>query len=208
MIGLLSLAACSALLLTGCAPETSRAALSLDALDGDAAYGPRLTTIAYRAIDANVADVYLSDLPMARLTDPNDALTGARGTIVHIHLFLVPRAGRTPIAPDACNLLIRQVVLAGGPVGLYAGGGFALPSTRPGASRLAISLADSTLRLERASAGFDDRLGPATMTGTARAVRDDELAETLGARFDAIAAALPQLRTTEAAATTSPTTSP
>jgi hypothetical protein len=84
--------------------------------------GPLLAV--YAAQDRNTADLYLTDLPMERLSAEDDTLAGLSGTIVHVSIFLVPTAGRTPIDVTAVNASIRQVVIADGVVGVYSGGGF------------------------------------------------------------------------------------
>lgn len=144
--------------------------------------------------DRNTADIYLSDLPAERLLDPDDTLADAVGSIVHIHLFLVPVAGSTPIDATACNATVRQVVLAGPrgadgsrpAIGVYGGGGFLLPDNTPGGGSLSGELLDATLRLTNATPGFVDRLGAARLKGDFAARRNDSLARGVAQRLDAL----------------------
>src|SRR5690606_16302694 len=89
------------------------ATLSLRSVATGAAYTPSLPTAVYRYEDINTADIYLSDIPMEVLANPDidlrewaadrggqaggrDGIAGDGGaTIVHIHLFVLPRAGKT-----------------------------------------------------------------------------------------------------------------
>lgn len=147
--------------------------------------------------DPDTADIYLSDLPQARLTDLNDDLSGLTGSITHIHLFLTPDAGRTPIDRTACNVAIRTIVLACAAqtddaagrsvVGLYTGGGFVLPSRDPGDSTYAGRVLDLSLRLAAADPGFADPLSPASMTGSFSAPLDAAAGPLLAARFERLA---------------------
>lgn len=155
---------------------------------------PEIVTAVYRYIDSSTADVYLSDLPLEVLMNP--ALTsrvkgsspaiGAgnegeslgqlgtlSGTIIHLHVFLVPRAGKTPIDATACNVTIRQVVLAGDAAGMYAGGGF-VDVRALGGITLSGDIFGGTLRLAEASSTFADPLGPARITGAFTAQLDEQ----------------------------------
>lgn len=150
-------------------------------------------------------DVYLTDLPLERLRDSSDNLAGLSGSITHVHVFLIPSAGDTPIDPTACNISMRSVVLASnGPgesgaasasdapgdtrLGVYAGGGFLLPSRAPGASTFSGSLLDASARLVQRSNGFADPLSPARVTGSFAAPQDPETATVLAARLRSLAA--------------------
>ncbi|MBC7835799.1 MAG: hypothetical protein H7Y88_11970 [Phycisphaerales bacterium] len=141
--------------------------------------------------DPNTADVYLTDLPRERVLSEGDLLAGASGSVIHIHLFLVPKAGMTPIEASACNMTVRQVVLAGsGAAGLYGGGGFLQPDSRPGKEHFSGSIFDATLKLLRSSGGFPDLLDGCTMRGDFDAVRDEQAARALAARIEAIVASM------------------
>ena len=106
------------------------------------------TSRSYTASDRNTADFFLSDLPPAA----KDAdLAGLTGSLVHLHLFLQPRAGHTPIADEACSFTIRQVVFAKGQIGVYSGGGFLSLSGDLGGKAIAGSFRGATLRLTQAT---------------------------------------------------------
>ncbi len=178
------------LCLGGCA--RNQATLNVQSLVADAAMQPSLPFRAYVPIDRNTADIYLSDIPAARLADLSDPLNDVSGHVLHIHIFLMPQAGQTPIDPSACNITVQHLIVtsndSGSPVatGLYAGGGFCLPKASPGDSVFGGSLLDATLRLARATPGFADRLGPARMAGSFDAPRNDDLARAISARMEAV----------------------
>ncbi|MBL8762643.1 MAG: hypothetical protein JNM07_00050 [Phycisphaerae bacterium] len=159
-----------------------------------AVFSTSLPGAAYSTPDASTADLYLTDLPLNRLQNPNDSLADVSGSLVHVHLFLVPKAGSTPIDATACNATVRQLVFAQGVLGLYAGGGFFNPSGDPGDPELAGSMRGASLRLARSSPGFADRLGPVTLAGTFGAPRSEGLARNLAARMEALIGALPDRR--------------
>jgi hypothetical protein len=182
-------------------PE-SGGVLTVSAADGSKTFAPGLTTGAYIASDADTADVFLSDLPPERFTDPRDTLAGATGNIVHLHIFLVPDAGQTPIDNTACNFTVRHLVLSGGSpnapiLGLYAGGGFLMPSgplgtiSSFGGGRLAGTVSAASQRLGRSTPGFTDLLGPAKLSGRFGATDDEELAKAMSAKFEALVSLLP-----------------
>lgn len=185
---------------------------------------PQLVTAVYRYIDPSTADIYLSDLPLEVLMNPaltsrvkgSSPATGVdnegeslgqlgtlSGTIIHLHVFLVPRAGKTPIDATACNVTIRQVVLAGDAAGMYAGGGF-VDVGALGGSTLSGDIFGGTLRLAEASSTFADPLGPARITGAFTAQLDEQaslaaadvLAE-LGERLPSVRSETNRVRTAQ-----------
>lgn len=188
------LLALAAAVLSGCHTVRSLGVtgntLSTTAAGDGAVLAPRFTTAAYRYIDINTASVYLTDLPLARLADLADPLDDVTGTVVHIHLFLVPKAGRTPIESTACNAAVRQAVFADGAKGLYTGGGFVL-SRRPGGQSFSASVRNASLRLARATPGFTDRLGPATLQGFIVAPLDEPAALAIAERLQQLDVKLP-----------------
>lgn len=138
---------------------------------------PVIRTAVYRRADANTADIYLSDIPPEAIVERLAAGRGGEaGTVIHLHIFLAPKAGRTPIDFTASNTTATCVILTGGPIGVYGGGGFLLPSARIGDGRFTGRIRDATLRLVESDAGFDDRLGLPWLSGTINARRDDPLA--------------------------------
>lgn len=162
---------------------------------------PALQTAVYSAADANTADVYLSDLPLRDLTaEGTEPLDGAAGVIVHVHYFLTPRAGRTPIDYRASNASVRVYVLAPAPpdpvddldavprIGVYGGGGFVLPRRAPGRAEFSGTMRQGTVRLTEQGPGFSDRLVTAGVSGRVRATKNDAaaraLAETIAALLD------------------------
>lgn len=154
---------------------------------------PALPTGVYRWTDANSADLLLTDLPLARLIDENDSLSDASGVIVHVHLFLVPAAGKTPIDASACNVAVRQFVISSGAVGIYGGGGFMYPSGTPGDATFGGELVEGSVRLVRATPNFDDLLGPSTASGSVRANLDQNAALAVLARVEALSRDVPPL---------------
>lgn len=149
----------------------------------------RLTSV-YRGIDENTADVYVTDLPLSRLADPEDNLADASGMIVHVHIFLVPKAGSTPIDATASNAAVRQVVLASGATGVYGGGGFVSVRDEIGDENFGAVIRGSSVRLVRRGPGFADRLGPSTVRGTLSARRDERAARAIAARMDLLISGL------------------
>lgn len=150
-----------------------------------------LPSAVYTMPDEFTADVYLTNLPISRLGDASDNLADLSGTVVHIHVFLVPAAGKTPIAQHAVNASVRQLVLSSGQAGLYSGGGFVF-TDEPGDSSYAASVRDSSMRLAVASPGFVDQLGQANLTGGFNATLDDKAARLIAGRLAQYALTLPK----------------
>jgi len=150
-----------------------------------------LPTRIFDSTDINTADVYLTDLPrevwMGQEGQPFDA-TEVRGTLVHIRLYLRPSAGDTPIASSASSSNVRVLVLSGGELGVYAGGAFMRASGDTGESSLSGSVSGGTLRLRRATGGFEDRLGPSTFEGSFSATRDPAQARAMARALLALSA--------------------
>ena len=150
-----------------------------------------LPTRIFDSTDINTADVYLTDLPrevwMGQEGQPFDA-TEVRGTLVHIRLYLRPSAGDTPIASSASSSNVRVLVLSGGEFGVYAGGAFMRASGDQEDDSLSGSVSGGTLRLRRATGGFDDRLGPSTFEGSFSATRDPAQARAMARALLALSA--------------------
>ena len=147
---------------------------------------PNLPTRVYRPIDANNADIYLTDLPDEVLDDP-EALGRSSGQILHIRMFLVPRPGRTPIEETAFSATARYFILSAGRVGVYSGGGFLFPRGRPGGDTFGGSMSEATLRLVARGPGFVDQIGSAELSVGFKARRDEELARLIGRTADRLA---------------------
>lgn len=167
------LSACSPLMLTS-------APASLVVAGDTAVLAPVWLTAVYTSNDPNNADIYLSDLPIDVLTaeDPS-AIDSYAGSIIHIHYFLTPKAGRTPIDTRAANTTIQHLVLVPNPsgglgfAGLYGGGGFLLPNKPPGRKYLSGTIGAGSHALLNAGPGFEDRLGNAVIEGAIDARLDD-----------------------------------
>ncbi len=147
-------------------------------------------TAVYTPIDENSADLYLSDLSFAELEQlaTGAAESEAAGTLLRMHVFLQPRAGRTPIAFSASNATFDLVVFADGlaSVGIYGGGGFVLPDGDLGADRVSGRTQGATLRYLGGSPRFDDQLGRAVVDGNMTVEADPERAALLGRLVAAI----------------------
>lgn len=178
--------------LAGCSAG-GRGDLTIRESGGDRALVPAFSTVVYTSPDQNTADVYLTDLPLERVGDPVDPLRDVEGSVVHIHIFLVPHAGRTPIDPSACNASVRHAVMAGGVAGLYGGGGFVYPDGRPGRPAFSADVSEATLRLLRASPGFTDRLHTAVISGGFSARKDEAAAGAIAQRLQQLIGELPQV---------------
>lgn len=146
----------------------------------------RLPSRAADVQDTNTADVYLTDLSPATIDrlGRGEITPETSGTLVHVHVFLSPKPGRTPIEPTAASATARVVVVARGQVGVYDGAGFMLPGKSLTKGKAAGHIQDAPTRLTRATPGFTDLLDsarlelnfnarhdPATSDSIARAVR-------------------------------------
>lgn len=125
----------------------------------------RLPTRAAVVQDRNTADVYLTDLSAATLARLSEGDLGPEisGTLVHVHIFLNPKPGRTPIEPTAASATARLVVVARGQVGVYDGAGFLMPGRSLRKGSAAGTLRNAPTRLTRATPGFADLLGSSRM---------------------------------------------
>jgi hypothetical protein len=184
-----------ALLAVGCAPY-ARVTVRPTEPGREGRLAPRLITRAYAFEDENAVDIYLSDLAPEQLAVPWDNAGQPVGQIIHIHMFIRPQPGRTPIEPDALNATIRHTILApDGAIGVYAGGGFLLPATRAGSGEFVGTIASGTLRLDAATPNFMDALGPSSFKASFSVRQDDELASRLAARSAESARHAEQART-------------
>jgi hypothetical protein len=205
--------ACLALCGVGCSVFRSEpgGVLTATSTDGTKSLAPDFKTAAYTSTDGDTADVYLSDLPRERFTNPRDNLSDCTGSILHLHIFLVPEAGQTPIDNTACNITVRQLVLtknAPHGMGLYGGGGFLLPRGEFGSGDIGGSINAASHRLTRFSTGFNDLLGPGTLTGGFSAPLDEQLAQQMSAKLETLIGTLPALTTEDADLKSAPTKKP
>jgi len=103
------------------------------------------------------------------LEGPEDEPTQAAA----IRLMWNPRAGRTPVNPDATNATIQYIVFANRrtdegyfrEVGVYSGAGFLYLESEPGESTLTASLWQADILLADRSDRFRDLLGQSTLRG-------------------------------------------
>lgn len=159
-------------------------------------YETEMRTRVYTYHDDNTADIYLTDLSDAELTsffEQNADWSQISGSIVHIHLFLDPKPGKTPIEPTAANASIRYGLISEGQIGIYSGAGFMLPGQKPGKDTMSGSFKAAPLRLSRATPGFSDPLTPARMDLSFDSRLDDQASPELQARLDAMAAIAPSV---------------
>lgn len=177
--------------LTACSPFSSSArGYQARSIAEGSTLSPRFPTAIYRAEDENSAYLYLTDLSPADLR-PGAPLDSLTGHIVRIHNFVRPRAGRTPIETTAFTASVTHAVIARGQIGIYRGGGFFEPDRAPGGSRFGGSLSGGSLRIERATPGFVDRLGSATLEAQFLVRRDDASSALIQARLEELVRASP-----------------
>ena len=143
-----------------------------------ATLSPNLTSGWFSAADENTADMYLTDLPIETLTSI-EALSQATGHIVHVRMLLRPKPGNTPIEPTALSASVVHVVLAGGQIGVYQGGGFFTPSGSTSDRTFGGSLVGGRLQLGAATGGFADRLGASEMSAGIRTEKDPDRVATV-----------------------------
>lgn len=186
-------------LLSGCGGSflgfgESSGTIEARSLQNGSTYSPEFTTIIYRTLDANEADVLLTDMPVSRLISRDDNLADLSGNLVHVRMFLIPEAGMTPIDRTACNGTVRHAVFSSGAVGIYAGGGFVDPGSDPGDDIFSATIRNVSMRLSSATPGFVDRLGPTLLTGDFAATLDDKAAAALLDRLASLDRAIPHVQ--------------
>jgi hypothetical protein len=181
------------LALPGCSFFGGGGPLRIAAENGSTELPASFALAAYVANDSNSADLYFTDLPPEdRLADANRS--GVSGQFLHIHLFLDPEAGQTPLDPTACNIVVRHLVIAGNELGLYGGGGFMPLSGTPGDDSLGGNVLAATLRLIGATPAFDDRLGNCELSGNVSAPKNEAMAKELARSFDDLARRIPGVK--------------
>ncbi|HLO40069.1 MAG TPA: hypothetical protein VK176_03535 [Phycisphaerales bacterium] len=178
-----SLMACASLVLPGCSYFSGEGPLTTQSVDADFDLLLEPGIRAYRSTDPNTADIYLTDLPR-ELCQPGASLGEASGQLLHIHLFISPEAGETPIESTACSVSIRLVVISRGQVGVYGGGGFLYPDSDLGDEDFEGSIRRGTLKYMNGTPGFADRLGPSELSGDIEAPKDEAAVRILAARLD------------------------
>lgn len=165
------LVALAALLSVGCtsARQIDLARLSIRAEADDApAVETDFDTAVYAVDDRSTLTVVLID---GDVDQPRQAVT--------LRMFWRPTPGRTPISPEATNATVHYLVFgpspgdAAGPAAVYSGAGYLFPRDRAGEAEFHASLWDSTVLLADRSDGFQDVLGPASITGRFTARHDE-----------------------------------
>ncbi len=94
--------------------------------------------------------------------------------VMHIRMFYRPKAGKTPLDPQATNCVVRYVVFDGDQAGLYGGGGLVMPRWSPGSGTFSARLRNASLRLLDATEQFDPPTTLAFAEGRFTATRDDK----------------------------------
>ncbi|CAG1004917.1 hypothetical protein PHYC_03182 [Phycisphaerales bacterium] len=145
-----------------------------------------LPTRLYDSKDSNSADFYLTDLPREVWMGGAD-VSAMSGVMVHVHMFIAPKAGKTPIETTASSAAVRVLVLSNGELGVYGGGGFFSKSGSAGEKTFGGGLKEGTVQLIRATAGFEDRLGPGYFSGSISATRDPEQTAAMRRAFNYLA---------------------
>lgn len=136
--------------------------------------------------DANTADLYFSSITGVGV--PGAPMRAVSGSVLHVHMFLKPRAGRTPIDFTAANVTVTHILVANGAIGVYGGAGFMLPSGDAGAATFGGRLREVTLRPTAMTDAFDDELGWNELAGVLRAARDPDRAAQIASWVDAVLA--------------------
>lgn len=130
-------------------------------------------TALFRYQDRDSLTMILSDIPVEDLRSGNIVT----GQVLCLTFLWNPRAGFTPIDPNATNCTVRQVLFTESGVGLYGGGGFLYPNDDTTDDRVGGTLEDSTMRLIAATKEFSDLLGTAKASGALSVERSDEAVE-------------------------------
>ncbi|MDP7030483.1 MAG: hypothetical protein QF733_09715 [Phycisphaerales bacterium] len=124
--------------------------------------------------------LWLSDRSMADLE--SGAITD--GQVLHVEMLFPPRAGETPIDASATNLSIRYLVVSGGEVGLYEGGGFGYPVGGHEDGAMSLRIEPSGMTLSESTEGFVDLLSPAELTAVFTGRCDDVAGQRLADAVD------------------------
>jgi hypothetical protein len=82
-------------------------------------------------------------------------------------------------------------------LGLYAGGGFLSPQGQFGSGAISCGVRAASQRLNRATPGFTDLLGTATLSGRFGAAEDEELAKAMSGKFELLVSGLPATKMEE-----------
>jgi len=168
---------------SGCSQVMTQSGVRIRSIDEPVVLEPRVVSSGYRWRDASTADIFVSDIPAQRLASA-DSLEELSGSIVHIHMFLRPKPGKTPIETTASTVTIQCAVLARGEVGIYGGGGFMFPSGAPGDKSFGGSIRNASVKLLASTPGFADRLGAAELGAGIKAPEDEGAAAVMEHLFE------------------------
>jgi len=182
--GLTALLALSALLLTGCSSSlwTSQSALAVVSQEDTSLRLQGDFNAAYYVFDST------ESITVVLIEGPEDNPTQAAS----IRMMWSPRAGLTPVNPDATNATIQYIVFANRrtdegfykEVGVYSGAGFLHLDSEPGESNLTASLWQADLLLADRSERFKDLLGQSTLRGSFTAERNSTKVQALLKRLN------------------------
>lgn len=160
------------LTLTGCGSSlwTSQSALAIVSQDDTSLRLQGDFNSAYYIFDST------ESITVVLIEGPEDNPTQAAA----IRMMWQPKAGLTPVNPDATNATIQYIVFANRrtdegffrEVGVYSGAGFLHLGSTPGDARLNASLWQADLLLADRSDRFKDLLGQSTLRGSFTAERD------------------------------------
>ena len=181
------LAALLLMTIGGCGIGSAGGSPRLRSLETGAVLTGDLPTRVYVSQDEDSADFYMTNLPESVWNSGAD-VSDMSGMIVHVHMFLRPKAGRTPIEDTASTSVVRVIVLAKGEIGVYGGGGFFVNDGRPGGKNYSGSVRNGTLRLVSATGGFQDRLGPSAFAGEVSGKKGAETAAAMARAINALVA--------------------
>ena len=155
--------------IVGCAPTHVRGNVSITSRTAHPVRLESTFTHGGYVVEPGGTSLLLSTVPLDAFR--NDEVESAQ--VIAIHLLWEPWPGRTPVNPEATNLMIRHVVIAQGEIGVYGGGGFGWPTGTPGETGLGIAIENSNVSLLDSTPGFRDLLTPAVIRGDVAALLDE-----------------------------------
>ncbi|MDP7006216.1 MAG: hypothetical protein QF718_08420 [Phycisphaerales bacterium] len=120
---------------------------------------------------ADEGNIWMTDIPLDKLA--NGDFTD--GQIIHLQLLWKPVAGKTPLSSSSTNLAIKHIIVSGGSVGVYTGGGFCIPNGSP-KKGMSLYIEEATIALNEHNSSFVDLLTPATMTGRVSSTPNRQIA--------------------------------
>jgi len=133
----------------------------------------RFKTAVYRAIDRNTLQGVLIR-----------EIQGEIREAMVLRMFWSPRAGQTPVDPNATNVTLHYMILGDESLGVYRGAGFVYPRDAVGDDTLILGLWRGYLELDQQAGPFRDALGRAELEGLVKLRRDDAATATLTRRLN------------------------